>query len=174
VIDMAQFPAGVKRLDPYKNFKFRVYFVGQTDPILAVSKVSALKRTTEVVSHRDGAIHNHSYKAPGRSNFDAITLERGVTHDPAFEEWANKVWATPAALPGAHMSLADFRRDLYIEVLNEAGTKVIGYTVYRCWVSEYQSLGDFDANANAILFEHIKVENEGWTRDDKVTIPTDQ
>ena len=171
---MAQFPASItKRLDPYKNFKFRVYFVGQADAVLGVSKLGGLKRTTEVVSHRDGAVHNHSFKGPGRTNFEAITMERGVTHDPAFEEWANLVWAQ-GTLPGAHMSLEKFRRDLYIEVLNEQGVKAIGYTVFRCWVSEYQALSDFDANANAVLIEHLKIENEGWLRDPAVPEPTDQ
>jgi phage tail-like protein len=171
---MAQFPAGTKRLDPYKNFKFRVFFVGSTNPVLGVSKLSPLKRSTEVVTFRDGGIQNHSFKAPGRTNFDAITMERGVTHDPDFETWANLVWATPDAQLGSQMSLDQFRRDLYIEVLNEAGTKVLGFTVYRCWVSEYQALSDFDANANAVLVEHLKVENEGWTRDTSVPIPTNQ
>lgn len=170
---MAQFPANPTRLDPYKNFKFRVYFVGSTSPVLGVSKMSALKRTTEVVTHRDGANHNHSVKAPGRTNFDAITLERGVTHDLDFEAWANKVWSNRDAQPGAHMSLADFRRDLYIEVMNEAGQQVLGYTVYRCWVSEYQALSDFDANANAVLIEHLKIENEGWARDVAIQMPTE-
>jgi phage tail-like protein len=170
---MAQFPANAERLDPYKNFKFRVYFVGRNDPVLGVSKISGLKRTTEVVPHRDGANNNHSAKGPGRSNFEPITLERGVTHDPDFETWANLVWASPDAQLGAQLSLANFRRHLYLEVLNEAGQKVIGYTIFRCWVSEYQALSDFDANANAVLIEHIKIENEGWVRDQAVVMPTE-
>jgi phage tail-like protein len=168
---MAQFPGNPKRLDPYKNFKFRVYFVGRNDPVLGVSKLSGPSRKTEVVSHRDGANHNHSVKAPGRTDFEALTLERGVTHDPDFEAWASLVWANPDAQLGAQLSLANFRRDLYIEVLNEAGQKVMGYTVFRCWVSEYKPVGDFDANANAVLIEHIKVENEGFVRDTAVPIP---
>jgi len=172
---MAQFPQGTLRLDPYKNFKFRVSFVGPGGGVvLGVSKMSALKRTTEVVSHRDGAIHNHSYKGPGRSNFEPITMERGVTHDTDFELWASRVWNNPADLLGSQMTLTDLRRTLYIEVFNEAGTKVIGYTVYRCWVSEYQALSDLDANANAVLIEHLKIENEGWVRDPSVPIPNNQ
>src|SRR4051794_11099623 len=112
---MAQFPQSTSRLDPYKNFKFLVYFDTSTTPVLGVSKVTGLRRTTEVVSHRDGAVHSHSFKGPGRTNFESITLERGVTHDPDFEIWANRLWAVDAGL-GAQMSMKDFRRTLTITV----------------------------------------------------------
>lgn len=161
---MAIFPANPTRLDPYKNFKFRVYFVGRENAVAGVSKITGLKRTTEVVEHREGGDPSVSHKSPGRSKYDAITLERGVTQDTDFEEWANKVWALSSG-PGTEVSLKDFRRDLIIELLNETGQTVVKYNVFRCWVSEYQSLPDLDANANAIAIQHIKVENEGWERD---------
>jgi len=117
--------------------------------VAGVSKVGMLKKTTEVVKHRDGGDPSTSHKSPGRTEFDAITLERGVTHDPEFENWAGKVWNFGGGL-GAEVSLKDFRKDIIIEVYNEAGQKVIAYNVYRCWVSEFQALPDLDANANAI------------------------
>lgn len=159
---MAQFSVNPTRFDPYKNFKFRVKWDGQY--VAGVSKVGMLKRTTEVVKHRDGGDPSSSRKSPGRTEFDAITLERGVTHDPAFEQWANKVWNFGNGL-GQETSLKDFRKDLIIEVYNEAGQLAIAYKVYRCWVSEFQSLPDLDANANAVAIQHIKLENEGWERD---------
>jgi phage tail-like protein len=167
---MAEFTKKPLRYDPYKNFKFRVKWDGQY--VAGVSKVTGLKRTTEVVKHREGGDPSTSRKSPGRNEFDAITLERGVTFDTAFEQWAGKVWHLGAAL-GAEVSLADFRKDIYIELLNEAGQKVKGYFVYRCWVSEWVSLPDLDANANAVAIEHIKLENEGWERDISVTEPTE-
>ncbi|HLJ33076.1 MAG TPA: phage tail protein [Ktedonobacteraceae bacterium] len=159
---MAQFSVNPTRFDPYKNFKFRVKWDGQY--VAGVSKVGMLKRTTEVVKHRDGGDPSSSRKSPGRTEYDAITLERGVTHDPAFEQWANKVWNFGNGL-GQETSLKDFRKDLIIEVYNEAGQLAIAYKVYRCWVSEFQSLPDLDANANAVAIQHIKLENEGWERD---------
>ena len=167
---MAEFTVNTKRFDPYKNFKFRVKWDGQY--VAGVSKVTGLKRTTEVVKHREGGDPSTSRKSPGRNEFDAITLERGVTHDPAFELWAGKVWQLGAQL-GAEVSLADFRKDIILEVYNEAGQKVLAYKIYRCWVSEYQALPDFDANANAVAIQHIKLENEGWERDLAVTEPTE-
>ena len=167
---MAEFTKIPLRHDPYKNFKFRVKWDGKY--VAGVSKVTGLKRTTEVVKHREGGDPSTSRKSPGRNEFDAITLERGVTFDTAFELWAGKVWQLGAAL-GAEVSLADFRKDIYIELLNEAGQKVQGYFVYRCWVSEWVSLPDLDANANAVAIEHIKLENEGWERDIAVTEPTE-
>lgn len=165
-----QFSVNSKRLDPYKNFKFRVRFDGRL--VAGVSKVGSLKRTTEVVKHRDGGDVSSSRKSPGRTEWDAITLERGITHDLEFENWARKV-ARWGALPlaGLEMGLADFRKDLQIEVYNESGQLVLKYNVYRCWVSEYQALPDLDANANAIAIEHIKLENEGWERDESVKEP---
>jgi phage tail-like protein len=161
---MAIFPANPTRLDPYKNFKFRVYFSGRTDAVAGVSKITGLKRMTEVVEHREGGNPSTSHKSPGRTKYEAITLERGVTQDTDFEIWANKIWNV-ASGPGSEVSLKDFRRDLIIELLNESGQTVLKYNVFRCWVSEYQALPDLDANANAVALQHVKVENEGWERD---------
>jgi phage tail-like protein len=173
---VAQFTANATRLDPYKNFKFRVKWDGRY--VAGVSKVSPLKRTTEVVKHRDGGDESTSRKSPGRTEFDAITLERGVTQDVDFEAWANKVWDYHNAQAGPdqrtqEVSLADFRKDIFIDVFNEAGQKVLSYQVFRCWVSEYQSISDLDANANAVAIQHIKLENEGWERDVSTTEPTE-
>jgi phage tail-like protein len=161
---MIVFPANPTRFDPYRNFKFRVFFAGRTAPVAAVSKISGLKRTSEVVEHREGGDPSTSRKGPGRTKYEAITLERGVTQDPDFEAWANKIWNLSSG-SGTEVSLKDFRRDLIIELQNEAGQPVLKYHVFRCWVSEYQALPDLDANANAVAIQHVKVENEGWERD---------
>jgi phage tail-like protein len=168
---MAQFSVNTIRFDPYKNFKFRVKFDGKY--VAGLSKMSALKRTTEVVKHREGGDPSSSRKSPGRSEYDAITLERGVTHDLEFETWANKIWNFGAGL-GSEASLKDFRKDISVEIYNEAGQLAISYKIYRCWISEFQALPDFDANGNAVAIQHIKIENEGWERDEGVTEPTEQ
>lgn len=167
---MAQFSVNPERFDPYKNFKFRVKWDGKY--VAGVSKVSGLKRSTEVVEHREGGDPSTSRKSPGRVKFDAITLDRGVTHDTEFEKWANKVWNFGSGL-GMETSLKDFRKDLILEVYNEAGQLAIAYKIFRCWVSEYQALPDLDANANAVAIQHIKLENEGWERDYDVVEPTE-
>ncbi|MEU7120837.1 phage tail protein [Streptomyces zaomyceticus] len=165
---MAQFSVNAQRFDPYKNFKFRVKWDGRY--VAGVSKVSALKRTTEVVEHRDGADPSSARKSPGRTKYEAITLTRGVTHDIEFEQWANKVWNFGSGL-GAEASLKDFRKDLIIELYNEAGQLVLAYKVFRAWVSEFQSLPELDANANAVAIQTLKLENEGWERDLDVVEP---
>jgi phage tail-like protein len=165
---MAQFSVNAQRFDPYKNFKFRVKWDGKY--VAGVCKISVLKRTTEVVKHREGGDPSSSRKSPGRTEYEAITLDRGVTHDKEFEQWANKVWNFGSGL-GAEVSLKDFRKDLILEVYNEAGQPVIAYKIFRCWVSEFQSLADLDANANAVIIQHIKLENEGWERDVEVPEP---
>jgi phage tail-like protein len=167
---MAQFSVNPQRFDPYKNFKFRVKWDGRY--VAGLSKVSALKRTTEVVEHREGGDPSTGRKSPGRNKFEPITLERGVTHDVEFERWANRVWNFGAGL-GLEVSLKNFRKDIIIEFYNEAGQLAIAYKVFRCWVSEFQSLPDLDANANAVAIQHIKLENEGWERDHAVTEPTE-
>ena len=159
---MAEFTVNTYRHDPYKNFKFVVMWDGKY--VAGISKVTGLKRTTEVVKFRDGADPSTSRKSPGRNEFDAITLERGITFDTAFEEWAGKVWHL-GAKAGMEVSLKDFRKDIILELHNEAGQKVQAYKIYRCWVSEYQAMPDLDANANAVAIQHIKLENEGWERD---------
>src|SRR6478609_8941370 len=167
---MAQFTVNTQRFDPYKNFKFRVKWDSRY--VAGISKVGALKRTTEVVKHREGGDPSSSRKSPGRTEFEAITLERGVTHDREFEQWAAKVWSIGSGL-GAEVSLKDFPKDLIIELYNEAGQLAIAYKVFRCWVSEYQAIPDLDANANAVAIQHIKLENEGWERDIEVPEPSE-
>jgi phage tail-like protein len=167
---MAQFVVNSYRFDPYKNFKFRLKWDGQY--VAGISKVSALKRTTEVVKHREGGDPSTSRKSPGRTEFEAVTMERGVTHDANFEAWARKVWNFGAGL-GAETSLKDFRKDIILEFYNEAGQLALAYKIFRCWVSEYQALPDLDANANAVAIQHIKIENEGWERDASVPEPTE-
>jgi phage tail-like protein len=168
---MAQFTVNASRFDPYKNFKFRVKWDGKY--VAGVSKVGALKRTTEVVKHREGGDPSSTRKSPGRTEYEAITLERGVTHDKEFEQWANKVWNYGSVL-GSEVSLKDFRKDIIVEVYNEAGQLAIAYKVYRCWVSEFQAQADLDANANAVIIQTIKLENEGWERDYEVAEPAEQ
>ncbi len=163
---MAQFSANPQRFDPYKNFKFRVRWDGKI--VAGVSKVSALKRSTEVVEHREGGDPSTKRKSPGQTKYEPITLERGVTHDPEFEAWASKVWNFGAG-SGSEVSLADFRKDIIIELLNEAGDIVLSYKIYRCWVSEFQALPELDASANAVAIQTLKLENEGWERDTSVT-----
>jgi phage tail-like protein len=167
---VVQFSVNTNRFDPYKNFKFRVRWDGRY--VAGVSKVSALKRSTELVEHREGGNPSTSNKSPGRTKYDAITLERGVTHDTEFEKWANKVWNFGSGL-GSETSLKDFRKDITIDVYNEAGQLVLAYNVYRCWVSEYQALPDLDANANAVAIQTLKLEHEGWERDYDVVEPVE-
>jgi phage tail-like protein len=168
---MAQFVENPYRFDPYKNFKFRVKWDGEF--VAGVSKVSGLKRTTEVVKHREGGDPSTSRKSPGRTEYEAITLERGVTHDVRFEQWASKVWNHGSGL-GSEVSLADFRKDLILEMYNEAGQLAIAYKIYRCWPSEYQPLPDLDANANAVAIQTLKLECEGWERDYSVMEPKEK
>ena len=167
---MAQFVVNPRRFDPYKDFRFKVKWDGRY--VAGISKVSKLSRSTEVVEHREGGDPSTSRKSPGRTTYEAITLERGVTHDIDFEQWANKVWNFGAG-DGAQVSLADFRKDIIVDVFNEAGQLVLSYQIYRCWVSEYQALPDLDANSNAVAIEMMKLENEGWLRDVSVTEPSE-
>lgn len=165
---MPQFKVNTNRLDPYKNFKFRIKWDGKY--VAGVSKVGGLKKTTEIITHREGGDPSSSRKSPGRSEFEAITIERGVTHDVEFERWANKVWNFNAGL-GEEVSLKDFRKNITIEVYNEAGQLAIAYNIYRCWVSEFNALPELDANANAVAIQSIKLENEGWERDYAISEP---
>jgi phage tail-like protein len=173
---MPQFTVNPTRFDPYKNFKFRVKWDGRY--VAGVTRVSALRRTTEVVEHREGGDPSTVRKSPGRTRYEAITLEKGVTHDVEFERWANKVWSfsnaqAPADQRTKEVSLKDFRKDIRIELYNEAGQLVLAYNVYRCWVSEFEALPDLDANANAVAIQSVKLENEGWARDEGVAEPAE-
>jgi phage tail-like protein len=165
---MAQFSVNTHRFDPYRNFKFRIKW--DNEYVAGLNKCSALKKTTEMVEWREGGDPSHSRKLPGKTSYEAITLEQGVTHDEQFETWANKVNNFQG---DALMSLKEFRKDVTIEVYNLQGSAVMAYNVYRCWVSEYQALPELDASGNAVMIRTIKLENEGWERDASVTEPTE-
>jgi len=165
---MAKFSVNTHRFDPYKNFKFRVKWDGRY--VAGVAKCSALKRTVEVVKHREGNDPSTARHMPAAISFESITLERGVTHDDEFEKWANLVYNVGEL---GVISLKGFRKDVIIELLNENSVVVKAYKVYSCWVSEYQAMPELDANANAVAIEMMKLENEGWERDTAVVEPTE-
>ena len=157
------------RVDPYRNFKFKILIDGQA--VAGLHKCSALKKTTEVVTWRYAGDNSSSRKLPGKTDYPAVTLEQGVTQDKIFEVWANKVNNYKG---DAAMSLKGFRKDVItIQVNNEQGNPALAYNLYRCWVSEYQALSDLDAGGNAVLISTIKIENEGWERDDSLQEPTE-
>jgi phage tail-like protein len=165
---MAKFVVNSHRFDPYRNFKFKVKWDGQY--VAGLSKCGALKRTTESSDWREGGDPSASRKIPGKTTYDALTLEAGVTHDTAFEAWANLVNNFQG---DSAVSLKNFRKDVTIDVFNLAGQKVLSYHVFRCWVSEFQALPELDASGNAIMIQTIKLENEGWERDVSVVEPTE-
>lgn len=165
---MPRFTVNASRLDPYKDFRFQVIVDGEV--VAGLSKVSALMRTTSVVEFREGGDPASPRKMPGQTTFEAITLEAGVTHSTTFLRWANKVWNFGAAA-GSESSLADFRKDISLNLHNEAGQLVISYNIFRAWVSEFKALPDLDASANGTAIQMIKIENEGWQIDEAVTEP---
>jgi phage tail-like protein len=167
---VAQFSVNPHRFDPYKGFKFRVSWDGRF--VAGISRVGELRRTTEVVSHREGGDPNSVRRSPGRTHVAPIVLERGVTHDLEFEHWADRVWQVGVGF-GAEVSLADFRKDLRLELYNEAGQLALAYHLYRCWVSEYVALPTLDANTSGVAIQRLVLQTEGWERDLAVTEPAE-
>jgi phage tail-like protein len=162
------FTVNTSRFDPYKTYRFLVYFGTNTQPVAGVSKVSAIKRSSDVIEYKEGG-NALIRKGLGRTKYEPITLEAGVTHDVDFENWANAAQQLDKGSPKT--SLANLRQEMRIELLNEEGQPVLRYLVHRAWVSEYQALPDLDAGTNAVAIEHIKLENEGWERDLSLTEP---
>lgn len=163
-----EFSVNTTRYDPYKTFQFKVIWEGKY--VAGVSKVTGLTHTTQVVRHREGDLPALEHRSPGQTEYSAITLERGVTHDLEFEQWADKVW-TYGNSEGKEISLKDFRKDIIIELYNEAGQKVLAYKIFCCWVSEHTALPDLDASANSVAIQKMKLENEGWVRDTDIKEP---
>lgn len=166
----APFVVNWDRFDPYKQYKLRVMWDGEY--VAGISSVSALRRTTEVVTHREGGDPSIVRRSPGLTTYEPIVLERGRTHGEAFEKWANKVWNFGAGM-GSEVSLADFRKDIIIHLSNEARQLVMAYKVYRCWPSEYVALSELDANGGSVAFESLVLQHEGWERDYEVTEPSE-
>jgi phage tail-like protein len=167
---MPIFPANMNRFDPYKAYRFLVYFGASTTPVAAVSKVGMLKRSSDVIDYKEGG-NAIIRKGLGRTKYEPITLERGLTQDPTFQAWADYAQVLSSGAPST--SLKNLRQNIQITLLNEAAQAVIRYKIYRCWVSEYQAMPDLDGGGNAVAIEHIKLENEGWERDSSLQEPTE-
>ena len=163
---MAQFVVNTHRFDPYKAFMFRVKWDGKY--VAGLSKMSALRRSTDPVTHREGGDPSHERKSPGVTKYDAVTLERGKTHDPEFEAWANLIHSLDSPI-----TLKNFRKDIVVDVFNESNQKVLSYNLFRCWVSEYTALPALDAGSAAVAIESIKLELEGWERDEATPEPAE-
>ena len=162
------FNVNINRFDPYKAFRFLVYFEGSTSPVAGISKVSKLQRSSDAIEYKESG-NAIIRKGLGRMKYEAITLERGVTHDTDFLDWADAALQLDQGAPNT--SLKNLRREIRIELLNEEGQPVHRYVVHRCWVSEFQALPDLDAGTSAVAIEHIKLENEGWEKDLSLTEP---
>ncbi len=160
------FVKNATRVDPYKTYKFRILWDGKV--VLGVSKSGALKRTTNVVPHRGGGENSTDHKSPGRTQWDGLTLERGVTHDLEFELWANRIHPYSGDVA---MDLDNYKKELTLEVLNEKGQVALRYFLHGCWVSEFTAIPALDGNANAVAIETIKLELDGWERDVGTTEP---
>lgn len=167
---MPMFTVNTTRVDPYKNFRFKIKWDNQY--VAAVSKISMLRRTTEIVRFREGGDPSVVHLSPGQTAYEPITLERGVSYDIAFEQWANKTfYLSNSQTAGSDqiVSLGDFRKNIIIELYNESGQKVLAYNVYRCWVSEFTALPELDGQGNGVAIQSMVLQNEGWERDTSVT-----
>lgn len=160
---MAEFSVNTRRYDPYRTFMFRVVIDGVV--VAGVSKVGALTRTTEIVSHRSGGVNSFQYASPGLTKHEPIVLERGVTFDPSFNNWANEVYNPQG--PGG-VSLRNFRKDILVTLMNLQGVPVRAYKVFRCWPSAYTALPELSANDNAVAIQSLTLQNEGWELDEAV------
>jgi phage tail-like protein len=161
------FTVNTNRFDPYKQYRFLVFFGQSTAPVAAVSKISAVKRSSDVIEYKEGG-NAITLKGLGRTKYEPITLERGVTQDTDFLDWADFAQKLDQGHPNT--SLANLRKEIRIQLLNEAGQAVLQYLVHRCWVSEFQAL-ELDAGSTAVAIEHIILQNEGWEKDPSVTEP---
>jgi len=164
------FSTNTQRFDPYKNYRFLVYFEGSTSPVAGVSKVGGMKRSSDAIEYKEGG-NMIIRKGLGRTKYDPVTMDRGVTHDKDFEQWANAAQVLDKGVPS--QSLKNLRKELRIDLLNEAGQPVHRYFLHRCWVSEYQALGDLDGGGNSVVLEHIKIEHEGWEHDLSLAEPAE-
>jgi phage tail-like protein len=161
---MSRLTPNTNRFDPYRNFRFKVKW--DNIYVAGLSKMGPLKRSTEMVEWREAGENIISRKLPGKSKFEGVTLEAGVTLDTSFAEWAELVNDfTSHSL----VNLKDFRKNITVDVFNESGLKVVAYNLHRCWPSEYQAMPDLDAGANAVAITTLKLELEWWERDTGVT-----
>ena len=162
------FTVNAHRFDPYKNFRFQVYCDGRL--VMGVSKIGALKRTTEVVSYRSGGGNTYDFKSPGRTKYESVTMERGLTHDPDFEDWAARVHPHDGS---SNAALAQFKKDFVLNLLNLQGQVAKAYFLFQCWPSAYTAMPDLDGGQNGVAIESLTLEVERWERDLSVTEPTE-
>ncbi|NYF81291.1 phage tail protein [Granulicella arctica] len=146
---------------PFENRNFRVKWDGRF--VAGVSKISGLRWSADVVTMRDGAT-NVEGTGPGRTKYEPLTLERGVTFDLAFEEWAQQVMGN-APVAGTIL------KDLVIDLYDPAGSLVVSYKVMQCWPSSYEAMSVLDADGNVMVVERLMLEYATFERDTSVGVP---
>lgn len=134
--------------------------------------MSGLHRHTEPVVERSGEDPNRTSSSPGLMTFDPITLERGRTHDPAFEEWVDAVHAFQWRTTN-ETDLLEYRKDGRVELCNLAGQVVMAFLVRGCWPGSYTGLGELDAMASETAVESLTLQHDGWERDCEIPEPTE-
>lgn len=167
---MTEFSVNPHRRHAYGNRRFRVRWDGRVVP--GVTRVSGLVRRTDTIATRDGNDPGTPLPTPGETTYEPITLERGRTHDDAFEAWADLVFDRDAE--SGETDLDEFQKSVVVDLLNEGGQVVMAFHVFDCWPSEYVALGTLDANDPERATESLTLQHTGWVRDEAVTEPAEE
>jgi phage tail-like protein len=162
--------AGTELVNACLTYNFLVKWDGKY--VAAVTHVSGLTRGTQVVSSHAGGEPQSALKIPGQADYEPVRLERGITTDTAFEDWANMMWSYPNTPElGNEVSLTAFRKPMQIEHYDQAGVITLRYNLHNCWPSEYTALPELNTEANAVALASMTIEHEGWERDTSVPAP---
>ena len=154
------FTVNAHRFDPYKNFKFHVYLDGRL--VMGVSRSARSSAPPRWSATAPGGDNSIDFKSPGRTKYEAVTLERGLTHDREFEKWAANVHSYAG---DAATDLRNYKKALTVEMLNLRNQPAIRYFLFNCWPSSYTAMPDLSSMENAVAIESLVLEVEAWERD---------
>lgn len=140
------------RIDPYRNFRFRVE-LGDIQ-IAAFSEATVPDSTTDPVDYREGTDPTHQRKLSGLTKFGNVTLKKGLTDSLDIYKWRKQVEDTGAK--GA-------RKDISLILIDEEGNDKARWDIVQAWPTKYDP-SDFSAKGNEVLIETLELVHEGITR----------
>lgn len=139
-----------ERIDPYRNFRFRVEVEGLQQA--GFSEVSGFDASIDVIEYREGDMTTTPRKLPGLTKYSNITLKWGVTDSMEMYEWLQE------CVEGTIT-----RKTVTIIAIDEEGEDVATWQVMEAWPVKYTA-PDFNATGSEVGIELLEMAHEGMTR----------
>jgi phage tail-like protein len=139
-----------KRVDPYRNFNFRVEIDGITQA--GFSECTGFELSTDPIEYREGGENTTVRKLPGLTKYANITLKWGLTDSKDLYNWYRDV-----------VNGKIQRKNGSIIVRDLDGSDKVRWNFTDGWPTKYNP-ADMNAKGNEVALETLEIAIEGIER----------